>query len=161
MHFQEYMVKRMMKDNVLGLRFEGANEARPCDELMTAINEASGIIICPSNPIVSIGTILSLKGVRTALRETRAKIVAVSPIIAGAAVKGPAEKLMRGLGLEVSALSVASLYKDFLDTFILDAIDKEQQAQIETLGIKPIVTNTLMKTIEDKERLAEVALACL
>jgi len=161
MHFQEYMVKRMMKDDVLGVRFEGANEARPCDELMTAINEASGIIICPSNPIVSIGTILSLKGVRTALRETRAKIVAVSPIIAGAAVKGPAEKLMRGLGLEVSALSVASLYKDFLDTFILDAIDKEQQAQIETLGIKPIVTNTLMKTIEDKERLAEVALACL
>jgi LPPG:FO 2-phospho-L-lactate transferase len=161
MHFQEYMVKRMMQDDVVGVRFVDGSQAKPCEELLRAIYEASGIIICPSNPIVSIGTILSLRGIRTALRETRAKIVAVSPIIAGKAVKGPAEKLMHGLGLDASALSVASLYKDFLDTFILDTVDKEQRVQVETLGIKAVVTNTLMKTIEDKQRLAEVALACL
>ena len=126
-----------------------------------AIGEASGIIICPSNPIVSIGTILSIKGVRKALKETDAKIVAISPIIAGTVVKGPAGKLMSGLGLEVSAFSVGSLYKDFLDTFILDDNDKAQKEQVETLGIEATVTNTLMKTIEDKMRLAKVTLSCL
>jgi LPPG:FO 2-phospho-L-lactate transferase len=160
-HFQEYMVKHNMQDNVIGVRFEGADQAKPCEEVLNAIDEASGIIICPSNPIVSIGPILSLEGMRRALRETKAKIVAISPIIAGTVVKGPAGKLMRGLGIEVSAFSVASLYKDFLDIFILDSVDKEQQERVETLGIKAVVTNTLMKTIEDKKRLAEVALSDL
>jgi LPPG:FO 2-phospho-L-lactate transferase len=160
-HFQEYMVKHSMQDDVIGVRFEGAKQAKPCQEVLNAIHEASGIIVCPSNPLVSIGTILSLKGIRTALRETKAKIVAISPIIAGRVVKGPAAKLMHGLGVEVSALSVASLYQDFLDTFILDCADKEQKERVETLGVKATITNTLMKTIDDKMRLAEATLSCL
>jgi LPPG:FO 2-phospho-L-lactate transferase len=161
MHFQEYMVKQGMQDNVVGVMFESAERAKPCQQVLNAIAEASGIIVCPSNPIVSIGTILSIKQIRNALRETKAKVVAISPIIAGTVVKGPAEKLMRGLGMEVSAFSVANLYRDFLDFFILDDADKEQKERVETLGVKAVVTNTLMKTIEDKMRLAEVALSCL
>lgn len=160
-HFQEYMVKQGMQGNVIGVRFEGVEHAEPCQEVLSAISEASGIIICPSNPIVSIGTILSVKGIRRALIETRAKVVAISPIIAGTVVKGPAEKLMRAMGMEVSAFSVANLYRNFLDTFILDVADKEQKERVETLGIKAVVTNTLMKTIEDKKRLAEIALSCV
>jgi LPPG:FO 2-phospho-L-lactate transferase len=161
MHFQEYMVRHGMQDPVTGVRFEGIEQAKPCPEALDAIFEVSGIIICPSNPIVSIGTILSVKGIREALRKTKAKIVAISPIIAGTVVKGPAEKLMRGLGMEVSAFSVANLYKDFLDVFILDTVDKEQKERVETLKIQAVVTDTLMKTLEDKIRLAKVALSCL
>ncbi|MEM2102510.1 MAG: 2-phospho-L-lactate transferase, partial [Candidatus Bathyarchaeia archaeon] len=99
--------------------------------------------------------------IREALKKTRAKIVAVSPIIAGTVVKGPAEKLMKGLGMEVSAFSVADLYKDFLDVFILDTADKMQKSRVEALGIKAVVVDTLMKTMDDKIRLAKVALSCL
>jgi len=161
MHFQEYMVKFGMQREVVGVRFEGGDRAKPCQEALNAIHKASGIIICPSNPIVSIGTILSVKGIREALQATEAKIVAISPIIAGTAVKGPAEKLMRALGIEVSAVGVANLYKDFLDVFILDNVDKQQKERVEALGIKAVVTDTLMKTINDKIRLAKVALSCL
>lgn len=160
-HFQEYMVKHSTQDNVIGVKFESAEQAKPCQEVLNAIDEASGIIVCPSNPIVSIGPILSINGIRRALRETKAKIVAISPIIAGTVVKGPAGKLMRSLGIEVSAFSVASLYNDFLDTFILDCVDKEQKEKVETLGVKAIVANTFMKTIEDKMRLADVTLSYL
>lgn len=161
MHLQEYMVKHGMRDNVVGVRFVGVDHAEPCQEALNAILEASGIIICPSNPIVSIGTILSVNGLRDALRTTEAKVIAISPILAGTVVKGPAEKLMRGLGMEVSAFSVANLYKDFLDVFILDTIDKDLKERIETLGVQAVVADTLMKTIEDKIRLAEVVLSCL
>lgn len=161
MHFQEYMVKHAMQDDVVGVRFEGAEQAKPCQEVLNAIFEASGIIVCPSNPIVSIGTILLVKGIREALLKTKARIVAISPIIAGTVVKGPAEKLMRCLGMEVSAFSVANLYKGFLDVFILEVIDKELKGHVETLGVQAVVTDTLMKTIEDKVRLARVAMSCL
>lgn len=159
--FQEYMVKQGMQGEVTGVRFEGAEHATPCSEVLNAISEASGIIVCPSNPIVSIGTILTLKGIRKGLTETDAKVVAISPIIAGTAVKGPAEKMMRGLGMEVSAFGVAHLYRDFLDAFILDNADRGQKDRVEALGIEAVVTNTLMKTIDDKKHLAEVALSCL
>jgi LPPG:FO 2-phospho-L-lactate transferase len=161
MHFQEYMVRYGMQKDVVGVRFEGVDLARPCEEALNAIREARDIVICPSNPIVSIGTILSVKGIREALRTTDAKVVAISPIIAGTVVKGPAEKLMRALGIDVSAFSVANLYKDFLDVFILDTADKEQKGRVEPLGVKALVTDTLMKTLDDKIRLAKVALACL
>jgi len=160
-HFQEYMVKHGMQDQVLGVRFEGDEQAKPCSEALDAILEASGVIVCPSNPIVSIGTILSVKGFRDALVKTEAKVVAISPIIAGTVVKGPAEKLMRSLGMEVSAFSVANLYKDFLDTFVLDMVDKEQKTHVEALGIRAVVTDTLMKALDDKVRLAKVVLSCL
>ena len=119
-HFQEFLVKRGAKDEVLGVEFFGADSAKPAAGVIDAIMNAELVIVCPSNPVVSIGTILSVKGVRDALKRTDAKKVAVSPIVAGAPVKGPADKLMKGIGLEVSAYSVAKLYADFLDTFIID-----------------------------------------
>jgi LPPG:FO 2-phospho-L-lactate transferase len=157
-HFEEYFVKRGAKDEVLGVEFLGADKAKPAAGVLESIREAELVIICPSNPIVSIGTILAVKKIRDALRHTDAKKVAVSPIIAGAPVKGPADKLLRGLGFEVSAYSVAKLYSDFLDTFILDAADSAEKDKIEKLGIEVKVTNTLMKSLEDKIELARTVL---
>jgi len=160
-HFQEYLVKRGARDKVLDVTFEGAEEAQPAPGVIDSIINAETIIICPSNPIVSIGTILSIKNIRKALRETRAKVVAVSPIVGGAPVKGPADKLMRGLGLEVSAYSVAHLYKDFLDIFVIDHMDQANSERIEGLGLRVIVTNTIMKSLQDKVKLARVTLESL
>jgi LPPG:FO 2-phospho-L-lactate transferase len=119
------------------------------------------VIICPSNPIVSIGTILSISGIREALRKTKAKKVAISPIVAGAPIKGPADKLLSGLGLEVSALSVAKLYSDFLNTFVLDVADAAEKQRIEQLGLEVKVTNTLMKDLQSKVALAKTVLDLL
>jgi LPPG:FO 2-phospho-L-lactate transferase len=157
-HFQEYMVKQGAKDEVLGVEFLGAESAKPAVGVVEAIMDAELVVICPSNPVVSIGTILAVEGVREALRATDAKKVAVSPIIAGAPVKGPADKLLRGLGLEVSAYSVAKLYLDFLDTFVLDMADAAEKGRIEKLGIEVKVTNTIMKSLEDKIKLAKAVL---
>jgi len=157
-HFQEYLVKRAAKDEVLGVEFIGAKSANPAPGVVESIMEAQMVIICPSNPVVSIGTILAVNSVRDAVRRTDAKKVAVSPIIAGAPVKGPADKLLRGLGFEVSAYSVAKLYSDFLDTFILDAVDSAEKEKIEKLGIEVKVTNTIMKSLQDKIELARTVL---
>ncbi len=158
MHFEEYMVKRGAKDEVLGVEFFGSDKAKPAAGVIAAIESAEKVIVCPSNPIVSIGTILSVKDVREALKRTEAKKVAVSPIIAGAPVKGPADKLLRGLGLEVSAFGVAKLYADFLDIFVLDVADAAEKKRIEQLGVDVVVTKTLMKSLEDKVKLAKTIL---
>jgi LPPG:FO 2-phospho-L-lactate transferase len=157
-HFQEYLVKSGAKDEILGVEFLGIDSAKPAVGVIEFIMEAELVVICPSNPVVSIGTILAVKGVRDALRRTAAKKVAVSPIIAGAPVKGPADKLLRGLGLEVSAFSVAKLYSDFLDTFILDTVDISEKSRIEKLGVEVKVTNTIMRSLEDKIDLARTVL---
>lgn len=158
MHFQEYLVKRGAKDRVTNVEFKGAESAQPTKGVIDSIFNSIAIIICPSNPIVSIGTILSLAGIKDALRKTKAKIIAISPIVGGVPIKGPADKLMQGLGLEVSAYSVAVLYKDFLDTFVIDSVDKAQKTRIEALGPKVVVTNTLMKSLQDKIQLAKAVL---
>ena len=157
-HFEEYFVKNGSVDEVLGVEFPGANAAKPAAGVLDAIKNAELIVVCPSNPVVSIGTILLVKGVREALKQTNARIVAISPIIAGAPVKGPADKLLRGLGLEVSAFSVAKLYADFLDTFIIDTADASEKNRIRQLGMKVKVTNTIMKSLADKVRLAKTVL---
>ena len=157
-HFQEYLVKREAKDEVLGVEFLGADSANPALGVVESIRDSQLVVVCPSNPIVSIGTILAVNGVREALRRTGAKKVAISPIIAGAPVKGPADKLLRGLGFEVSAYSVAKLYSDFLDTFILDTADAAEKDRIEKLGIEVKVTNTVMKSLKDKIELARTVL---
>ena len=158
MHFQEYLVKRGAQDRVVNVVFEGAEEAQPAPRVVDSILESDIVIICPSNPIVSIGTILSVKNVRTALKTTKARVVAISPIVGGRPIKGPADKLMQGLGLDVSAYSVAKLYQDFLDAFIIDRVDEAEKEHIESLGAKVVVTNAIMKTLEDKVQLARVVL---
>ncbi len=157
-HFQEYLVKRGAQDEVVDVVFKGAERAQPAPGVIDSILDAGTIILCPSNPIVSIGTILSVKEVRNVLRETRARVVAISPIVGGAPIKGPADKLMRGLGLEVSAYSVAYLYRDFLDVFIIDNMDQIEKKRIEELGLHVIATDTIMKSLPDKVKLAQMAL---
>jgi len=158
LHFEEYLVKRGAKDRVLNVVIEGSETALPASGVLSSIRDADGVIICPSNPIVSIGPILAVRGVREALKETSAKKVAISPIVGGATIKGPADKLMRGLGLKVSAHSVAVLYRDFLDVFILDKIDRAEKEKIEKLGVNAVVANTIMRSLEDKVELARLAL---
>lgn len=158
-HFEEYYVRRQAQDKVLGVEFIGSANAKPAPEVIDSILNAQTVIVCPSNPIVSVGSILSVKGIREALKETNAKIVGVSPIVDGAPVKGPADKLMRGLGFDVSAFSVAKLYADFLDTFVIDVKDADEKGSIEQLGIKVKVTNTVMNSRDDKVALARAALA--
>jgi LPPG:FO 2-phospho-L-lactate transferase len=158
LHFQEYLVKRGAKDEVLNVKFVGADDAKPAAGVVDAVMNAELVIVCPSNPVVSIGTILAVNGVRDALKQTEAKKVAISPIVAGAPIKGPADKLLRGLGLEVSAYSVAKLYADFIDTFILDTADSAEKEKIEKLGIEVKVANTIMRTLDDKVRLAKTVL---
>jgi LPPG:FO 2-phospho-L-lactate transferase len=158
MHFEEYFVKRQSKDEVLGVEFIGAATAKPSPGVLDAILDAEIVVICPSNPIVSIGTILCVEGVRDSLKRTNAKVVGVSPIIGGLPIKGPADKLLRGLGLEVSAFGVAKLYSDFLDTFVLDLVDISYKEDIEKLGLEVRVTNTLMNSLERKIDLARVVL---
>jgi len=157
-HFEEYFVKNGSVDEVLGVEFPGADAAKPAAGVIDAIKNAELVVVCPSNPVVSIGTILLVKGVREALKQTNAQVVAISPIIAGAPVKGPADKLLRGLGLEVSAFSVAKLYADFLDTFIIDTADASEKNRIKQLGVKVKVTNTIMKSLADKVHLAKTVL---
>ena len=157
-HFEEYFVKRRSSEEVLGVEFVGAESAKPSPKVIDAILNSDLIIICPSNPIVSIGTVLSIAGIRDALRKTKAKIVGISPIVAGAPIKGPADKILRGLGFEVSAFGVAKLYSDFLDTFVIDNLDVAEKSRIESLGIQVKITNTIMKTLENKVQLAKVVL---
>ena len=157
-HFEEYFVKNSCRDEVLGVEFVGAEAAVPADGVVVSILDSELVVVCPSNPVVSIGTILSVRGIREALRETDAHRVAVSPIVAGAPVKGPADKLLRSLGLEVSAFSVAKLYADFLDVFVIDAADASERSRIEALGIEVKVTNTLMRSLDDKVSLAKQVL---
>ena len=160
MHFEEYFVKKNCTGKVTNVFFEGADAAEPAPDVLEAILSSELVIICPSNPIVSIGTILSVKGIRTALKETKAKVVAISPIVGGHPIKGPAGKLMLSQGLQISALAVARLYKDFLDVFIIDQMDQKEKKSIEELGLQVLATNTIMKTFDDKTRLAKLALEC-
>ncbi len=154
-HFEEFLVRNGAKDEVLGVDFVGAEIAQPAAGVVDDILESELVVICPSNPIVSIGAILSVKGVKEALKRTRGRVVAVSPIVAGAPIKGPADKLMKGLGLDVSAFSVAKLYADFLDLFVLDLADEAEREKIEDLGVEVKVVNTLMRSLENKVSLAK------
>jgi len=157
-HFQEYMVKLRTKPRVQRITFRGARSAKPADGVIRSIRQAQGVIICPSNPIVSIGAILNVPRIRNALKNTPSKIVAVSPIVRGKTIKGPAAKLMKALRVEPTAVGVAETYRDFLDTLILDRQDKHLAKKVENLGIKAIVTNTIMASLGDKIRLARTVM---
>lgn len=161
MHFQEYFVKGKAQDEVLEIYLEGIENARPASGVIESIFDARAIIVCPSNPIISIGTILSVKGIRDCLIKARGRIVGISPIIAGTPVKGPADKLMKSSNVEVSALGVAKLYSDFLDAFVIDQADISLKQKIESMGIRVVVANTLMKSLEDKIKLVRVTLTAV
>ena len=126
--------------------------------MLEAIQSAGGIISAPSNPLVSIGPILAVPGIRQALVETDAKVAAVSPIIGGRALKGPAARMLESLGHESSATGVAKLYADVLDVLVIDEEDRALAPDVEALGITPIVTNTIMRDAASRRALAEVTL---
>lgn len=157
--FQEYFVKRKQKDEVTGVVYEGAEAAKPSPSIIEAIDNAKCVVICPSNPLLSIGPILSVQAIKDHLRSSKAFVVGVSPIIGGKTIKGPADKIMSSLGLEASAYGVAKFYSSFVDHFVIDEVDKHQKSRIESLGIKVTVAPTIMKEREDAIRLARTVLS--
>jgi LPPG:FO 2-phospho-L-lactate transferase len=157
-HFEEYLVRDGAPADVEGVDLSAARAARPAPGVLEALAGAGAILVCPSNPVVSIGPILALPGVREALREGAAPVVAVSPIVGGAPVKGPADALLRGVGSEVSARGVARLYCDFADGFVLDERDAGERADVEALGLHARVVDTIMRDAAAAARLAEAAL---
>ena len=156
--FQEYFVRRRQQDDVRALQFEGANEAKPAPGVLEAIRAADAIIVAPSNPLVSIGPILAVPGIREALVATKAKVTAVSPIIGGRALKGPADRMLTSLGHESSAVGVAKLYAGFLDVLLLDNEDAALADDVEALGVTATVTNTIMRDAASRSALAEATL---
>ena len=154
MHFEEYFIKHQCAPEVIGVEFKGIEHAKPVDGVLEYIKEAKKIIICPSNPIVSIGTILGVSGLKEALINAKDKIYAISPIIKGATIKGPADKLMKSVGFEASCVGVAKYYKDILGNFIIDIEDDNLKSKIENLGINTYCFDTLMTNIQKKEALA-------
>lgn len=158
-HFEEYFVRRRGQGAVHGVVFQGAEQAQPAPGVLEAIRDAEVVLIAPSNPIVSVGTILAVPGIRDALIATNAPVVAVSPIVGGAAIKGPAVPLMRACGYESSAHGVATCYHDIIDALVIDDVDAALADGIRALGITVTVTNTIMSSSERKRDLAAVALA--
>jgi LPPG:FO 2-phospho-L-lactate transferase len=161
MHFQEYLVKRKMIPQVKGVFVKGIENAEPAPGVVQAVEEARLVVICPSNPIISIGPILNVKGIRESLRRTQAKVIAISPLVAGIPLKGPADRLMRGLGLEVSSTQVAKLYGDFLDEMVIDEQDSFEGDAIRSMGLKTLVVDTVMSNDEKAEKLAANVLKLL
>ena len=154
MHFQKYLVKRRAEPIVNGIRFAGAESARPAPGVLEAISEASRIVICPSNPLISIGPILAVPGVRERLRSRKADVFAVCPIVGGKSLKGPSDKMLAQLGHEVTALGVAKLYAGFTGTFVIDLVDRAQATALSALGMKVEILPTVMKTLAQKRKLA-------
>jgi LPPG:FO 2-phospho-L-lactate transferase len=160
--FQQYFVKRGAKDEVTKVTFEGSENARPSPGILEAMRAAETIMICPSNPILSISPILSIPAIENEMRRTKARVVAISPIVGGKAIKGPADKIMASLGLEVSPYGIAKFYEDYLDCLIIDRDDERFKTGIERLGIKVVVANTVMRNVKDSICLGKTALeACL
>jgi LPPG:FO 2-phospho-L-lactate transferase len=158
-HFEEYLVRDGAPDDVAAVDLSAAAAAAPAAGVLEALETASAILICPSNPVVSIGPILEVPGIREAVGARRASVVAISPIVGGAPVKGPADRLLRGVGVEVSARGVAGLYRDLCGGYVLDERDAGQARDVEALGMRTAVLDTLMRNAEVAAEVAEAALA--
>ena len=154
MHFQEYYIKHAMRPGVTGVNIKGARDAAPAPGVFDSIDGADMVIICPSNPIISIGPILEVGGVMERLVGAPGLKVAVSPLMRGKPLKGPADKLMRGLGMEASSTQVARLYADFLDVLVIDRSDAAEAASIKLLGVNVFVTDTLIPDEQSSMRLS-------
>lgn len=159
LHFQEYLIQRRAEPVVRGIRFENVETAAPAPGVLEAIRAARRIIICPSNPLISIGPILAVRGVREELRARKRDVIAVCPIVGGKSLKGPSDRMLAQLGYEVSARGVARLYADFTGIFVVDPADKSQAQSIRSLDMDVAVIPTVMKTPAQKQRLARALLA--
>jgi LPPG:FO 2-phospho-L-lactate transferase len=158
LHFQEYLVKRRAEPVVMGIRFAGAETARAAPGVLEAIRDADRILICPSNPLISIGPILAVPGIREQLLSHKERVFAVCPIVGGKSLKGPSDKMLAQLGHRPTALGVAKLYSDFTGTFIIDPADKALAGPIAALGMKVAILPTVMKSRNQKRKLARALL---
>ena len=154
LEFQDYFVARRQRDDVLGVTFAGIEQATAHPNALAAIREAEAVVIAPSNPIVSVAPILETPGVREALADTAGAVVAVSPIVGGRALKGPAAQMLSTLGHEVSALGVARLYAGLIDGLVIDDVDRDLAPAIDLTGTRVMVTSTVMGDEADRRRLA-------
>jgi LPPG:FO 2-phospho-L-lactate transferase len=159
--FQDYFVRRRSEPTVTGLEFSGAQRARMAGPLSAARADGSiaAVVICPSNPYLSIGPILAVPGVRSILEQRQMPAIAVSPIVGGRALKGPAAKIMREMGKEPSSLEVARFYTGLIDALVLDHTDAAWAGPVRSLGIAPVITNTIMNERRDGSRLASQVIA--
>lgn len=158
---QEWFVRERAEPPVVSVRFEGAERARPAPGVLDALARADVILVCPSNPVISIGPVLAVPGVRDALAARRSQVVAVSPIVGGAPVKGPADRLMAPLGIDVSCVGVAAHYAPLCGTIVIDAVDAARAPEVEALGVRAVVTDTMMRSPEIAAALAREALAAV
>ena len=158
MAMQEWFVRERAQPPVAAVRFEGAAQASPGPAVLDALREADAVLLCPSNPVISIGPILALPGVRDVLRARRSRVVAVSPIIRGATVKGPADRLMAAAGIEVSCAGVASIYADICATLMVDESDADRVPDVERHGVRAAVAPILMRDADGAAALARRAL---
>ena len=158
LNFQEYFVRERHQVDVRAVRFEGAERARPAPGVIDCIAKADAVILAPSNPVTSVGPILAVPGIREALRRTDAPVAAVSPIVGGNAVSGPAGVLMKRKGWPSTIAGVAQAYEDFLDLLIVDLEDHADADHLREGGLRVICTNTVMKSLEDKQELARFTL---
>ncbi len=161
LHFQEYLVKRRTEPIVKGIQFASVESAQPAPGVIEAIREADRILICPSNPLISIGPILAVPQIHNELRAQKQKVIAVCPIVGGKSLKGPSDKMLAQVGHQPTALGVAKLYADFTATFVIDPADKSQSAAISSLGMKVVILPTVMKTRAQKRDLARALLSRL
>jgi LPPG:FO 2-phospho-L-lactate transferase len=159
--FQEYLVKRHASDAVHGVRFGGIEEASPAPRVLEALAEAEAILIAPSNPVASIGPILAIKEISDAIAVSLAKRAAVSPIVAGASLQPPAGEMMAGLGHAVDVVAVAQIYRGFIDTLFIDHADAARAPLIEDMGIRPVVTGTIMHDDASRQLLARSVLEAI
>jgi LPPG:FO 2-phospho-L-lactate transferase len=158
LHFEDYMIREGAPDAVEAVDLAAARQAAPAPGVLDAIAAARLVVVCPSNPVVSIGPILAVPGIAEALERSAAPVVAISPIVGGAPVKGPASQLLRGIGVEVSALGVARHYRPWIDGFVLDRRDAALEADIKGLELATRVTDSMMVDPEAAARLAAATL---
>jgi LPPG:FO 2-phospho-L-lactate transferase len=158
LEFQEYFVKERCRPDVREVRFAGISEATPAPGVLAALENADKVVICPSNPLLSIGPILALPGVRGSLRN-HPRVVAVSPIVKGAALKGPADRMLESMGYGASASAVARMYDDFLDAYVVDVSDPEEAEKVAATGIEVLSVDTLMIDDSASESVARAALS--
>jgi LPPG:FO 2-phospho-L-lactate transferase len=160
LHFQDYWVRRGGRDDVKAIRFEGAEAARPAPGVREAIEEAEAVVICPSNPVVSVGPILAVQGIRAAVAGK--PVVGISPIVGGRPLAGMADRLMPVVGLEVSAVGAARAYEGLLDAWVIDEADERLAGRVrDEIGAEVVVTDTVMRDDEVAEQVARAALAVL